>query len=195
MNRFVTCTLAGLAVLALSADVSFAQVSRRGNRVNNPPRIVPIPTRIVPIPTRIVPIPPRIVRIPPRIVPIPPRIVPIPTPTYYTTSPTYNTPTPYVAQQCYQTVRYLRVENNSGQDLTVYVKLNPCDQPWAWSITAGQTTYLAVDNQPLTASAAYLWAESCDGRQWNTYKDDVLALVPAPYWSDQVGTYTCTFNP
>jgi hypothetical protein len=181
MNRFVTCTLAGLAVLALSADVSFAQVKGRGNRVNTPPRPVRIPTRIVPIPTRIVP--------------IPTRIVPIPTPTYYTPPPTRYTQAPCVAQQCYQTVRYLCVVNNSAQDLTVYGKLNPCDQPWAWSIPAGQTTYLAVDGQPLTSSAVYLWAECCDGRQWNTYKDDVLTLVPAPYCSDQVGTYTYTFNP
>ena len=185
MNRFVPCTLAGLTVLALSAGDSFAQVSR-GGYCGYPKRTYYTPPRTCYTPRPVCYTPVRTCYTPVRTCYVPPRAC--------STQGTCYTQTPCVTP-CYQTVRYLRVVNCAGQDLTIYVKLNPCDQPWTWSIPAGQATYLAVDGQPLATSAAYIWAASCDGRQWNGYKDNTLALVTAPYQSSQVGTYSFTFNP
>jgi hypothetical protein len=94
-----------------------------------------------------------------------------------------------------QAVRYLCVANRSGQDLTVYVKVNEDDQPWIWSIPDGRTAYLAAEGERLAASAVYIWAESGSGTKWTKNKDDVRNLVPAPCQANEVRTFACTFNP
>jgi hypothetical protein len=93
-----------------------------------------------------------------------------------------------------QSVRYLRVSNETGEALTVHVRLSPDDEPWSWSLEAGQTAYLAVDGQRLAVAQAYIWAES-ETRAWTTYKAEPMVAVSEPYASEEVGTHTHRFQP
>jgi len=92
-----------------------------------------------------------------------------------------------------QTRRYLRVSNQTGQTLVVNVQWAEINQPLSWTIKPDQVTYLAINDVPLAASQVRIWAQS-DRRQWNTNKDEDLVLVPAPYRSDSLDTFTYTFN-
>jgi hypothetical protein len=93
-----------------------------------------------------------------------------------------------------QTVRYIRVVNNSGQDLTVYVKLRAEDKPSWWKIPAGVDGYLSDNGEKFAASEVYLWATS-GTTQWRKNKSTPLVLVPTPYQASEIATYTYTFNP
>jgi len=93
-----------------------------------------------------------------------------------------------------QTKRYLRVSNLTGETLLVNVQWAEINQPLTWTIKPDQVTYLAINDVPLAASQVRIWARS-ERRQWNTNKDEDLVLVPTPYRSDRLDTFTYDFNP
>jgi hypothetical protein len=76
----------------------------------------------------------------------------------------------------------------------VYVRLPEEEGTRFWTFQPGETAYLAMDDVRLTASAAYIWAES-DSAQWNQFKDELFQVVAEPYLSATIGTHTHTFNP
>jgi hypothetical protein len=92
------------------------------------------------------------------------------------------------AGPAYQTERYLQVSKRTGEALKFYVRLPEDDEPRVWEFAAGETAYLAVHGGQITAATAFIWAES-ETRQWTRNKEDSVALVPAPYQSDNIGTY------
>src|SRR5262249_22095612 len=114
-----------------------------------------------------------------------------------------------------QTQRYLKVRNQTGQRLTVYVQFRaPTDQgqeawyPAAPGASAGPLKFeleagagggrgggggLGYGAAPIRPGRARLWAESASG-QWLKYKDQDVVLVPQPYRADTLGTHTHTFN-
>jgi hypothetical protein len=91
-----------------------------------------------------------------------------------------------------QTKRYLRVSNQTGETLLVNVQWAEINQPLTWTIKPDQITYLAINDVPLAASQVRIWASS-EKNLWNTYKDADLVLVPTPYRSDRLETFTYDF--
>jgi hypothetical protein len=102
-----------------------------------------------------------------------------------------------------QGVRYLRIQNESGRKLQVYVSF--ClsnageDEEWqakprVYEFADGETGMLSGPEGYFAASKVRIWAESGE-RRWNGYKDQDLALVTQPYEADDIGTFTFTFNP
>jgi hypothetical protein len=116
----------------------------------------------------------------------------------------------------WQTCRYLRVKNNTGEKLTVYLQYRTwttkrcyawypadpatSDQVLVFEIAPGAETDLYHDNWRINASRARLWAESATG-EWNEYEGKDLWLVEADksgehyYYGDAMETFTFTFNP
>jgi len=92
-----------------------------------------------------------------------------------------------------QSLRYLRVSNQTGETLLVNVQWAEINQPLTWTIKPDQVTYLAINDVPLAASQVRIWASS-EQHLWNTYKDEDLVLVPTPYRSDRLDTFTYNFN-
>ena len=109
----------------------------------------------------------------------------------YVPQPAYAAPVP--EELPWQEVRYLRVSNQSGVDLTVYVRTSD-GVTWRWNIAADALTYLAIDGERLTAREVFLWA-GAGGRSWNQYREQPLVLVPTAYQSAGIATFTFTFNP
>ncbi len=105
----------------------------------------------------------------------------------------YYTPPAEYRVAATQNVRYIRVSNQTGEPLRVYVRLPEDGQVRLWNFAEGQVAYLAVDNQRIVAGSAFIWAES-DTRRWTRYQEESLAIVAAPYRSDAVGTHTHTFR-
>ena len=93
----------------------------------------------------------------------------------------------------YQDVRYLRISNQTGQDLTVYVRPEEDGPTYRWQFEPGETAYLTVDGEKLEAAEAMVWGKS-SSQVWNQFKDDPLVLVSEPYRADAVGTHTLTFR-
>jgi hypothetical protein len=104
--------------------------------------------------------------------------------------PTYGQPAPVVLAP-YQNVRYLRVVNNTGENLTVHVRGGD-GRTRSWNIPADQKGYLAVDNVRIAESQVGIWAEA-PGKVWTGHKDG-LTLVAAPYRASGIGTFIYTFN-
>jgi hypothetical protein len=112
----------------------------------------------------------------------------------------------------YQNQRYLRVKNDTGQKLTVWVRYRAPgeDGNWAWlpgdsdaveyELGPGEETYLALDDQRLSASRVRIWAETADGRQMDEYREQDLWLVPEKddndehwYYGAEMEDFTFTF--
>jgi hypothetical protein len=98
------------------------------------------------------------------------------------------------AAATYQSVRYLRVSNQTGEALRIYVQFPGEDQPKVWNFQAGQTAYLAVDDVKVTASEVLIWAAS-ETKVWNQNKTEALKLGTFPYPSDRIATHTQIFQP
>jgi hypothetical protein len=123
------------------------------------------------------------------------------------------TPTPALRL----TERHLRITNNTGERLTVYVQhlSRTATGEWAWlpadpradakaeefQVEAGADAVLATAAGELTAQTVRLWAVSESGREWADYKDADLPLVPETdaagnhtYVAAAVGTFTMNFD-
>ena len=100
---------------------------------------------------------------------------------------------PVVTESPWQNVRYLRVNNQSGVTLNVFVQLTPDSPAYTWTIEPGAMTFLAIDGERIAAAQVCLWAQSGD-RNWSSNRNG-LTLVSDPYQSDEVGVFTYTFNP
>lgn len=116
--------------------------------------------------------------------------------------------------------RYLKVRNNTEEDLTVYVQFRTADDEgkWLWvpgapadtedavsfNVAAGDSIRLPVDDPydgNLRASRIRLWAESEGGTAFTQYKEEDLWLVPEKddqdrhyYFARRMGTFTYTFE-
>jgi hypothetical protein len=100
---------------------------------------------------------------------------------------------PPVAGVAWQPVRYVVVSNQTGTFLTVFARVG--DSPtWSWRFAPGEAATLIVDGQRLATSEAYLWATS-GRRSWIAYRDEPLVVVPTPYLSRFIDSYTHTFYP
>jgi hypothetical protein len=118
-----------------------------------------------------------------------------------------------VEEEPYQNQRYLKVKNDTGQKLTVWVRYRSLDGngDWAWlpgsgdameyQLEPGQETYLAVDDRQLCASRVHIWAETADGQQMDEYREQDLWLVPEKddndehwYAGSQVEDFTFTVS-
>jgi hypothetical protein len=100
---------------------------------------------------------------------------------------------PVVVEASWQQVRYLRVSNQSGDALTVYVRTGD-GETRRWNFAADAVAYLALDNEWLTASEVFIWGRS-GSRSWNGYQAQPLVMVAEPYQATAIETYTYTFNP
>src|SRR5206468_448211 len=97
----------------------------------------------------------------------------------------------------------LRIKNNTGEGLKVYVQHYSRTETgeWAWlpadprtdtkaeeyRIDAGKDTVLATADGALAAQSVRLWAVSDSGCEWADYKDADLPLVPE---KDAAGKHT-----
>jgi hypothetical protein len=86
------------------------------------------------------------------------------------------------------------VSNQTGEAIRVYVQLAGEDGPRTWDLDVDQAAYLTIDDDYLAADQVLILAESATNL-WDTYKSDPLVLVPEPYLSDTIETYTLTFTP
>jgi hypothetical protein len=93
----------------------------------------------------------------------------------------------------WQTVRYLKVRNETGEELRVSVQTPEDQEPRVWTFNPGEAAYLAAGGQRLTASQVWIWAES-GSRAWRQYQEEALTVVDEPYQSDGLGTHTHTFQ-
>ena len=100
---------------------------------------------------------------------------------------------PPVAGVPWQGVRYVRVSNQTGLPLTVYARIGD-SSVWSWYFAPGATGYLFADGDRLATSEVYLWATS-GGRMWPAFRDQPLVVVPTPYLSRYIDSYTYTFYP
>jgi hypothetical protein len=102
-----------------------------------------------------------------------------------------------------QGVRNLRINNESGKKLRVFVKFCTSnageEEEWlatgtkVYEFDAGETAVLSGKEGDLAASKVRIWAESGE-QQWNDFKDRDLVLVEEPYESESLDTFTFTFN-
>jgi hypothetical protein len=122
--------------------------------------------------------------------PAPAPEAPAPTPAPETEAP----PTEAAPEATSQTVRYLRVSNQTGEALRVHVQMPGEDRVTFWDLQAGQTAYLAVDGVRVTASEVFIWAQSAT-KAWNQNKTTPLPLGTFPYQLDHIGTHTHVFRP
>jgi len=93
----------------------------------------------------------------------------------------------------WQTVRYLRVSNQSEVTLTVSGQLTQDGPTYTWTVEPGVTTFLAIDGEKIAAAQVFLWARS-GNRSWMSARDG-LTLVSEPYQANNIGVFTYTFNP
>jgi tetratricopeptide (TPR) repeat protein len=105
-----------------------------------------------------------------------------------------------------QTTRTLRVKNDTGEKLRIYLRYEARNKAgqWGWCPAAnsiyydlqpGEVAYLAHDNWRIHARTVRIWAESRDGtNQWFRDRDRDVRLVEAGYRSRNPGTYNYTFT-
>jgi hypothetical protein len=116
-----------------------------------------------------------------------------------------------------QSQRRLKIRNDSGSKLTVYVQYRTCtaNGNWVWypndpsqsgqaaafDIEAGTETYLENSGATICASRIRLWAVSDGGSQWLDAKNGDLWLVPETdaagnhiYQAPEMGTFIYTFS-
>jgi hypothetical protein len=112
-----------------------------------------------------------------------------------------------------QTRRYLKVKNDTGSKLTVwlhYRTLTTGDE-WKWfpkdgrkavryELDPGEETYLCHEGWKVNASRVRIWAETASGEQMDEYKDQDLWLVPEDeegersYSAPQMEDFTFAFS-
>lgn len=104
--------------------------------------------------------------------------------------------------------RVLKVENNTGETLTLYLQYcTLTDQnEWVWlpadpakplifrNLAPGRRVFLKHNGWRINASQVRLWAVSASGRQWLSFKDENLVLVPEPYQAPDMETFVYPFN-
>jgi hypothetical protein len=95
--------------------------------------------------------------------------------------------------QPFQTVRYLMVDNQTGERVRVYVQLSEEDRPTSWVFAPGENQVLSINDERLAASEVWIWAQS-KTRRWIKHKEEAFVLVPEPYQADEIETATCTFR-
>lgn len=93
-----------------------------------------------------------------------------------------------------QTVRYLRVRNESGEALKVFVQLEQGGKTFNWNFAPGAAGYLAINGERIASDRVYLWAQS-GSKRWTSVQTSGLTLVSQPYQAEEIGTFTYTFNP
>ena len=91
-----------------------------------------------------------------------------------------------------QYVRYLQVVNDTADDMTVYARTATDRTTWSWALAPGQSAVLAIGDNAVF-SDVHVWAKT-NKASWNTYKNDLLSLVPVPYRSYSIGTYYHSFR-
>jgi hypothetical protein len=91
-----------------------------------------------------------------------------------------------------QTVRYLRINNQTGEELKIWVKGSD-GETRVWTFAPEKISYLAVDEERIAESEVLIWASS-ETKVWNSRKVDALELVPQPYRAHQIGTYNYNFR-
>jgi hypothetical protein len=117
-----------------------------------------------------------------------------------------------------QTERFLKIRNDSGVKLTVFVhhRTYTSEGSWAWypadpsqsdqalsfEIEPGAETYLQNAGFTIHASRVRLWATSDTGNQWLDAKNTDLWLVPEvdgsgthTYQAPEMESFTYTFSP
>jgi hypothetical protein len=110
--------------------------------------------------------------------------------------------------------RYLRVKNDTGAKLTVYVQYQTLSQSkgWTWYpvvpgsepravayvFAPGQEADLRHEDWPVNANRVRIWARSASGEEFVEYRDEDLWLVDESdgervYYADEAETFTFTF--
>jgi hypothetical protein len=110
--------------------------------------------------------------------------------------------------------RYLRVKNDTGEKLTVFVQYQTLSQSkgWTWYPVApgsgskavayvfapGQEADLRHEGWSVKANRARIWARSASGEEFVEYRDQDLWLVDEVngervYYADETETFTFTF--
>jgi hypothetical protein len=114
------------------------------------------------------------------------------------------------------TRRFLQLQNDTGEPLTVWVQYQTTTEKngWVWfpkgspdsenavayNLAPGKVTYLFDEGWQLKANRVRLWARARSGANWVEYKSQDLWLVPETddngkryYWADEMETYPFTF--
>jgi hypothetical protein len=113
-----------------------------------------------------------------------------------------------------QTVRYLKVKNETSQKLTLWVRYRTQDaaEEWRWfpatgkgvcyELDPGEETYLGHQGGKLHASRVRIWAETAAGEPMDEYRDQDLWLVPEKdgtgehfYVAPETEDFTFIFSP
>jgi hypothetical protein len=107
--------------------------------------------------------------------------------------------------------QYLKIENASGERLTVWVHYETLGEKneFAWfpsqpvneekalrlELEPGSVTHVKENKVQVAARRARIWAESASGRKWLTYRDQDLVLKPKSDGreADKMGTYPLRF--
>lgn len=118
-------------------------------------------------------------------------------------------------QPVVQTQRYLKLQNDSGSKLKVWVQYRTLSEQkvWVWvpaapedsdkaltyDLEPGQSLHVAQQGEKIAASRVRLWAQSEIGK-WLEYKDADLWLVPEEdqngqhnYMANEIKTFTFVF--
>lgn len=117
----------------------------------------------------------------------------------------------------YQTCRYLRLKNETGQKLTVYLqyRTQTTDGKYRWypeapatatkalvfQLKPGAESELYHDDWQINACRVRIWAVAADGSEWLDYKDTDLWLVEADdageryYQGSEMETFTFSLKP
>jgi hypothetical protein len=116
-------------------------------------------------------------------------------------------------EEAVQTRRYLKVKNDTGEKLTVWLRYRTLttDGEWRWypgewekplcyELDPGEETYLSHEGWKVNASRVRIWAETPSGEQLDQYQDEDLWLVPEEdgegkhsYSAPQIEDFTFTF--
>jgi GH35 family endo-1,4-beta-xylanase len=92
-----------------------------------------------------------------------------------------------------QTTRYLRLVNDTDDEVEISVKSSRDADTQKMTLKAGDDAYLTVNDERLDLRSVYVWGKA-DGKSWTRYKNKALILVPRPYRSRDVGTFTYRFR-
>jgi hypothetical protein len=108
----------------------------------------------------------------------------------------------------------VRVKNDTGERLTVYVQYQTISQSkgWTWNpvvpgsepravaytFVPGQEANLRHEDWPINANRVRIWARSDSGEEFAEYRDEDLWLVDeidgdCVYYADEAETFTFTF--
>jgi hypothetical protein len=120
---------------------------------------------------------------------------------------------PEEPEEVTQNRRYLKVKNDTGEKLTVWVRYRTqtVRDEWKWypagdealcyELAPGQETYLSHEGWRVNASRVRIWAQTASGEQMDEYKDKDLWLVPEEdddgehtYLAAHLEDFTFTFS-